>query len=112
MDLIRELGMETTYFPLYAREPGRDTALAALFTSSDFYMLFLADRDKRLTHGDQLSISESSILRLGPMFDCLNIPGANFMGSPVESMVCDAESHGNAWETRLVREQRPTCQVW
>lgn len=124
LDLIRELGMETTYFPLYARELGRDTALTALFTSSDFYLFFLADRNKKVDSWrnvdaestfnrdwtfktpydirvmqvkDQLSISESSILRLGPKFDCLNIPGTNFMGSPVESMVRDAESHGNGW---------------
>jgi Putative sugar-binding domain len=37
--------MEATYFPLYERRLGEDTAIAVLFTSSDFYMFFLADRD-------------------------------------------------------------------
>ena len=45
LERISELGMEATYFPLHERRLVEDTAIAVLYTSSDFYMFFLADRD-------------------------------------------------------------------
>jgi hypothetical protein len=45
LERISEFGMEAKYFPLHQRVLGEDTAIAVLFTSSDFYMFFLADPD-------------------------------------------------------------------
>jgi hypothetical protein len=67
---ISELGMEDTYFPLHERRLGVDTAIAVLYTSSDFYMFFLAERDimiARLEDGDSdptLSSDWTRTLRL------------------------------------------------
>jgi hypothetical protein len=122
---ISELGMEATYFPLCGRRLGVDTAIAVSFTSSDFYLFFLAaDRDitvarledmnsdpafspgwTRDTPADQrimqvrddvLGISTSSILRLDRNTECL-APGADFVGQTVESMLYNAQSHGNTF---------------
>jgi hypothetical protein len=120
---ISELGMEATYFPLHQRRLGEDTAIAVLFTSSDFYMFFLADRDSimakledvdsdpafssdwtRSTPDDMrimqvrdvLGISTNSIIGLDRNTECVNIPGTDFVRHTVESMVGDAQGHGNS----------------
>jgi hypothetical protein len=117
---ISELGMEATYFPLHERRLGEDTAIAVLFTSSDFYLFFLADRDEMVARledvdsdrsfnsdwtrstpddmriaqvRDVLGISTSSILRLGRNTECL-APGADFLTQTVESMLYNAQIHG------------------
>jgi hypothetical protein len=119
LERISELGMEVTYFPLYERRLGIDTAIAVLFTSSDFYMFFLADRgnpvamlddrdsdpdfsrnwtfntlaEMRITQArDVLGISIFSIIG-----ECVNIPGTDFVRHTVESMIDDAQSHGNSF---------------
>src|SRR5918994_2059444 len=38
---ILEMGLESSFFPLYRREPGKNVALAVLFTDHDFYMFFI-----------------------------------------------------------------------
>jgi hypothetical protein len=122
---ISELGMAATYFPLHERRLGEDTAIAVLFTSSDSYMFFLADRDStmarledvdsdpafgpdwtrstpagmRITQvRDVLGISTSSILRLDRNTECVNIAGTDFVRRrPVELMLYDAQIHGNSF---------------
>jgi hypothetical protein len=127
-ELISELGMEATYFPLHERRLGEDTAIAVLYTSSDFYMFFLADRDNIVPSlydadselgfsrdrtfntpadmrimqaqdalGDALGISTNSILRVNRNTECVNIDGTDFVRHTVESMVHDAQSHGNSF---------------
>jgi hypothetical protein len=118
---ISELGMEATYFPLHARRLGEDTAIAVLFTSSDFYMFFLADRDRIMARfedvdsdpafnsdwtrstpaemrimqvRDVLGISANSIVRVDRNTECVNIPGADFVRKSVERMVRAARGHG------------------
>jgi hypothetical protein len=119
---ISELGKEATYFPLHGRRLGEDTAIAVLFTSSDFYMFFLADPKTtiaRLEDGDldaftsdwtrdtptdlrieevrdALDISTDSIIRLDRNTECVNIPGTDFVRHTVESMVDNAQRHGNS----------------
>ena len=122
LDLTRELGMETAYFPLYDRHIGENVAVAVLYTSNDFYLFFLADRDRAVTivedveedpafsrewtfgtpdgmrvmqARDELGISTSSVLRLSRDYECVNIPGTDFVKHSVESMVSDAQPHGN-----------------
>jgi hypothetical protein len=122
LEQISELGMEATYFPLYERRLGEDTAIAVLFTSSDFYLFFLAEPDTMLATledadsdpdfsrdwtfntpaemrirqaRDVLGISTSSILRLSRNAECVNIPGTDFARNTRESMIHDAQSHGN-----------------
>jgi hypothetical protein len=43
---IIELGFGPSFFPLYGREPGKNVALAVLYTQHDFYM-FLLDLEFR-----------------------------------------------------------------
>ena len=38
---IIELGFGPSFFPLYRREPGKNVALAVLYTQYDFYMFLL-----------------------------------------------------------------------
>src|SRR6266545_5820187 len=117
----RELGMDAAYFPLHARTIGTDVAVAALFTPNDFYMFFVADRDKDIAIWedvddapefnrdwtfntpdemrseqalDHLGVSRSSILPPSDRYDSINIPGTNFIAQPIESIVLDARSHG------------------
>jgi hypothetical protein len=121
LDQICELGMEATYFPLYDRHLGEDTALAILYTSSDFYMFFLADRDNMIANlgdadgdptfsrdwtfntpdnlrvaqaRDELGISVSSILPVHRDIECVNVPGTDFARHTLDSLLHDAKSHG------------------
>jgi hypothetical protein len=118
---ISELGMKATYFPLLARRLGEDTSIAVLFTSSDFYMFFLADCDRIMARledmdsnpafssdwtrstpaemrimqvRDVLGISTNSILRVHRNSECVNAPGTDFVWHPVKSMIDDAQIHG------------------
>ena len=123
LERISELGMEAKYFPLYERRLGEDTAIAVLFTSSDFYMFFVADRgsvvarledrdsdpdfspdwtrntlpEMRIAQvRDELGISIGSILRLDRNTECF-APGAEFVGQTVEAMLYNAQIHGNTF---------------
>jgi hypothetical protein len=122
LERISEFGMEAKYFPLHQRVLGEDTAIAVLFTSSDFYMFFLADPDcivARLKNADgdpafsrgwtfdtptnqripqvrdELGISVSSIVGLDRDSECVNVPGTDFVSTPVEDMVHHGQRHGN-----------------
>jgi hypothetical protein len=124
---IRELGMEATYFPLHQRRLGEDTAIAMLFTSSDFYMFFLADRDSIMARvedarsdpvfnsdwtqdtplemrimqvRDVLGISTSSIIRLDRNSECVNISGTYFVVHADQLMLRDGRRHGNSFGNR------------
>jgi hypothetical protein len=124
---IRELGMEATYFPLHQRRLGEDTAIAVLFTSSDFYMFFLADRDSIMARledarsdpvfnsdwtqetplemrimqvRDVLGISTSSIIRLDRNSECVNISGTFFVVHAGQLMLRDGRLHGNSFGNR------------
>jgi hypothetical protein len=135
LEFIREQGLEASYFPLYERSLGVDTAFAVLFTSSDFYLFFLADRgspvpqwedvdtdphfsrdwtfktpdDLRIMQArDRLGIPVSSILQFSPGHDCVNIPGTNFLRDSTESMVRNGQQHGTNLETRLVNGRKVT----
>ena len=113
LERISQLGKEATYFPLQARRLGKDTAIAVLLTSNDFYMFFLDDHDSTMARlkdvgsdpvfssdwtrstpaemripqvRDELGISTKSILRVHRNSECVN--------APVESIIDDAQSRG------------------
>jgi hypothetical protein len=112
---IREMGLESSFLPLYGREPGKDTALAVLFTDHDFYMFFLEaentlikvctgagdaegfDRnwtftmpyETRLERAkEHLGITGDTILQV------VNIPGTNFMPADAAYMADVGHGHG------------------
>jgi len=127
LEALDELGMEADYFPLHDRQIGKDAALAALFTSNDFYVYFLDEPERvfatwrdvdgdpafsrdwtlntpsemrRTQVQDELAIDTSSLLRASPDYVGINIAGTNFMRSPIETMEHDAQSHGTSMGNR------------
>jgi hypothetical protein len=114
---IIELGFGPSFFPLYGREPGKNIALAVLYTQYDYY-LFLLDAPDTLikicilagdaegfdidwTHNtpddkradrvkEFLGISDIAVLEL------VNVPGTDFMSGPAALMVRDGYTHGNS----------------
>jgi hypothetical protein len=112
---VHEMDLESSFFPLYGREPGKNTALAVLFTDYDFYMFFVQaegtlikvstgvgdaegfDRDwtfntpydKRLERvKEHLRITGDTILWE------VNIPGTNFISSDAAYMADQGHGHG------------------
>jgi hypothetical protein len=112
---IREMGLEPSFFPLYGREPGKNIALAVLFTDYDFYMFFLqaegtlikvstavgdaegfgrdwtfnTPSDRRLERvREHLGITGDTTLQI------VNIPGTDFMSSDASYMADQGHGHG------------------
>jgi hypothetical protein len=116
-------GLDRKYFPLYARKPGVDLAIAVFYTQIDFYLFFLDKPDTEIvamrsaiadaTSGfglewvadtpderriqrvrEYLGLEEAAVLQPAPSLDAVNVPGINFIARDALNIQVEGHRHG------------------